>query len=230
MRDKYGSNLGFLDLVLNLLLGVTSLFIIAFLLIKESDLESPVEQKAEFIVVLTWDEQSSWDVDLWVEGPNGVASFRSPDTGQMSLSRDDLGTRNDQFKNALGETEVVRINREVVDIRGFNAGEYTVNAHYYYCKDGYSPVETAVEVVKLNPYKVIYKGKHVLNKRGEEHTYVRFKINEKGIVQSVSHLPKTLVYNTASLNDWGHLDSNPFSGEPNYGSSATYGIDPPSGP
>jgi hypothetical protein len=230
MRDRYGSNLGFLDLVLNLLLGVTSLFIIAFLLIKESDLESPVEQKAEFIVVLTWDEDSDWDVDLWVEGPNGVASFRSPDTGQMSLSRDDLGSRNDRFKNALGETEIVRINREVVDIRGFNAGEYIVNSHYYFCKDNYSPVETSVEVVKLNPYQVIYKGKHVLQKRGDEHTYVRFKINQEGLIESVSHLPKTLVYNSSSLNDWGALDSNPFSNGGNYGSPSTYGITPPSGP
>ena len=122
MRN-YNSNLAFVDLLFNLILGFVFLFIISFILINDPEKKESIEQKAEYMIILSWDDDLNNDIDLWVQGPSGTVGFRNPQQGNMFLDKDDLGHRNDAIVNG-GVEKIIYINREVTSIRGFQKGEY----------------------------------------------------------------------------------------------------------
>ena len=70
---KYSTNLGFVDLLFNLLVGFVSLLLIAFLLINPIADEGKIDPITEFIITTTWPDNSTIDVDLWVQGPEAVS-------------------------------------------------------------------------------------------------------------------------------------------------------------
>jgi hypothetical protein len=198
-RDKFKSTLGFIDILFNILIGFAFLFIIAFILIKPEAKKKDFERRAEFIIILEWDGDAPDDFDLYVEDPKkGMVHFRNPRVNYMHLDKDDLGDRNDTVYNADGSISTVKINREVVTIRGIIPGEYIVNAHYY---SDYNTLNSRkdsmivkIEVHKVNPYNIIWAGEHVYDRRGAEHTFVRFSINKEGIINSnFSYLKKRQV-------------------------------------
>ena len=77
---KYSTNLGFVDLLFNLLVGFCSLLLIAFLLINPIADEGKIDPRSEFLIVATWPDNSVMDIDLWVKGPDGsVVSFKNKD-------------------------------------------------------------------------------------------------------------------------------------------------------
>lgn len=192
MNKNLNSNLAFVDLLFNLILGFAFLFIVSFILINDPTKKAGVEQKAEYMIILSWDDQLDVDMDLWVEGPSGIVGFRSPQRGFMNLDRDDLGHKTDSVTTQNQES-IVYINREVVNIRGFQKGEYIVNAHYYYTKSRSMPVDVSIEVVKLNPYDPIYQGSKRFTYKGQEETFMRFTMNSDGTFQEINHLPKNIV-------------------------------------
>ena len=49
----------------------------------------------------------------------------------MHLDRDDLGLSNDKVQGPDGKIIYVYRNKEVVSLRGYSEGKYTVNAHVY---------------------------------------------------------------------------------------------------
>ena len=131
-NERYKSTIAFTDLLFNILVGFAFLFIVAFLLIKPEAKKQDFERKAEFVVVMEWDKSAHGDIDLYVQDPTGAqCSFRLPVANFMHLDKDDLGASNDTVTNADGSTTTVRINREVITIRGIIEGEYIINAHYY---------------------------------------------------------------------------------------------------
>jgi len=78
------------------------------------------------------------------------------------------------FINGVAHT--IKINREVVTIRGIaRAGEIIVNAHYYsddkLKKTGNAPFPVSIEVTKLNPYKIVFKGEKLFNEKGVQVPY-----------------------------------------------------------
>ena len=82
--------------------------------------------------------------------------------------------------------------KEVVTIRGFAPGEYTVNVQYYDSKNE-EPVEANVSVVKVNPKaEISYYGTIKLERKGDEKTAVRFTVDSEGIVSNINTLPKQL--------------------------------------
>jgi hypothetical protein len=174
---RFKSSLGFIDLLFNILLGFAFLFIIAFLLIKPEAKKKDFDRRAEFVIILEWDHEAPDDLDLYVQDPtNDKVSFRLPIANYMHLDKDDLGMRNDTIINADGTTSTVKINREVVTIRGIIAGEYIINAHYYstrvYSGSQLEPDERTVdyrnkpqrdltvkiELHKVTPYSVLWAG------------------------------------------------------------------------
>jgi len=209
-RDKFKSTIGFIDILFNILIGFAFLFIIAFILIKPEAKKKDFERKAEFIIILEWDSTAPDDFDLYVEDPKkGVVHYRKVRVNYMHLDKDDLGKYNDTVYNADGTSSTVKINREVVTIRGIIPGEYIVNAHYYSdyntLKSSTLPTKdnipkkdlsvVTVEVHKVNPYSIIWAGEHVYDKRGTEHTFVRFSITKEGLVNSnLSYLQKRQVH------------------------------------
>jgi hypothetical protein len=201
-NEKYKSTIGFTDLLFNILVGFAFLFIIAFLLIKPEAKKKDFDRNAEFVVVLEWDKEAKGDIDLYVEDPLGdKCSFRQTVANFMHLDKDDLGSINDTVVNADGTVSTVKINREVITIRGIIAGEYIINAHYYSERD-YSNIDNRVEMGtsarkkkskevtvkvelhKVNPYTILWAGEKTFRGKGQEETFVRFRLDKDGKVLS----------------------------------------------
>ena len=199
-NEKYKSIIGFTDLLFNILVGFAFLFIIAFLLIKPEAKKKDFDRNAEFVVVLEWDKEAKGDIDLYVEDPLGdKCSFRQTVANFMHLDKDDLGSINDTVVNADGTISTVKINREVITIRGIIAGEYIINAHYYSERD-YSNIDNRVEMGtsarkkkskevtvkvelhKVNPYTILWVGEKKFRGKGQEETFVRFRLDKDGEV------------------------------------------------
>ena len=201
-NEKYKSTIGFTDLLFNILVGFAFLFIIAFLLIKPEAKKKDFDRNAEFVVVMEWDKEAKGDIDLYVEDPlNAKCSFRQTVANFMHLDKDDLGSINDTVINADGTVSTVKINREVITIRGIIAGEYIINAHYYSERE-YSgmgnriemgtsarkkkskEVTVKVELHKVNPYTIMWVGEKKFQGKGQEETFVRFRLDKDGKVLS----------------------------------------------
>ena len=210
---RFKSSLGFIDLLFNILLGFAFLFIIAFLLIKPEAKKKDFDRRAEFVIILEWDHEAPDDLDLYVQDPtNDKVSFRLPIANYMHLDKDDLGMRNDTIINADGTTSTVKINREVVTIRGIIAGEYIINAHYYstrvyngsqlepnertidYRSKPQKDLTVKIELHKVTPYKVLWAGEKKFTHRGQEETFLRFVLDGDGnIIPPFTFEPKEFV-------------------------------------
>lgn len=183
----------FSDLLFNTLLVFVLLFAVALVAMNPKARTGVIDAKAEFIITVNWPDMNPNDVDTWVQDPAGnLVWFRSREAGMMHLDRDDRGMANDTIV-IDGQQVVNPLNQEVVTIRGFAAGEYTVNLHYYDTRDG-APVTANVSVVKVNPKaSVVFYGGVALARKGDEATAVRFTVGRDGSVSGVNTLPKTLV-------------------------------------
>ena len=192
MQRKYHTNLPFLDLLFNILIGFVFLFIVSFLLINPIAKRADIEVKAEFLITVFWPDNLEDDVDIYVEDPLGnLVWFKSREPGLMHLDRDDLGKRNDEVTTAAG-TILFPENREIVTLRGIIPGEYVVNVHCYF-KAGAEPVPVTIQIDKINPYSVVLRETVDLTNKGEEITVTRFSVNSNGKVTNVNKLPKRLV-------------------------------------
>ena len=151
-------------------------------------------------------------------------SFRHPIINFMHLDKDDLGYVNDIVMNVDGTITKVNINREVVTIRGIIPGEHIINVHYYSTRQTEAalssltrerrgdteiisvdrhgvgkPVEenqltVKIELHKVNPYEILWIGEKTYNHRGQEETFVRFTIDQKGkLVGNFSYEKKKFV-------------------------------------
>ena len=190
---KYSSNLAFVDFLFILLLAFISMFILALILINPITKKSEVERKAEFLITLEWSEKSDDDVDLWVEDSLGnIVSFTNTTAGLMHLDKDDLGTSNDTVSLPDGTEQIIYLNREVITLRGWVEGEYIINTHVY-SKRGPNPIEVKIEMLRLNPYKILFKENFILRKRGEEITVRRVTLDKDGHLVSTNKLQKSFV-------------------------------------
>ena len=210
---SYGSQVAFIDLLFNTLVGFVFLFVMAFVLINPIAKKSNVELNAEFIITLKWPKKSEDDVDLWVRDPLGnVAGFKSKDVGLMSLDRDDLGGANDTVIGADGKPIKVYNNEEHMTIRGIIPGEYIVNIHLYNKKlekqvkrksKYYPNIPVTITVEKLNPYGIVTVREITLTEKGQEITAVRFTVDEEGNVSNVNQLPYQMIGNPYTGTDDG---------------------------
>ena len=259
-NEKYKSTIGFTDLLFNILVGFAFLFIIAFLLIKPEAKKHDFERRAEFVVVMEWDDDQPDDIDLYVQDPTGnKVSFRTPIMNFMYLDKDDLGYANDVVYNANGTVTKVNINREVVTIRGIIPGEYIINVHYYSTRQAEAalstlsgerrgdseiisaarhgqgkptgkPLTVKVELHKVNPYTILWVGEKPFDHRGQEETFVRFTVDQKGnLIGGFSHEKKMFVVPKFGI---GHGGVSPNSFESEDGDRVEdFGVngDPPPG-
>jgi len=198
-KGQYHSNTSFLDLLFNTLVGFVMLFIIAFLLISPIKKKKDIEQKAEYVITVSWPNEYSDDVDTWLEDPaEKLMSFRNKEIGLMHLDRDDLGHLNDN-QNVPGVGNVnYPYNREITTIRGIMPGEYVLNIHMYR-KEGKEPVPVTVVLEKLNPtVKLIYSTTEILSVKWEEKTIIRFTLNVDGEILDTRFIYKPLVKKSIS--------------------------------
>ena len=183
----------FSDLLFNTLLIFVLLFAVALIAMNPKAKTGVIDAKAEFIVTVTWPDMNPNDIDTWVQDPGAnLVWFRQREGGMMHLDRDDRGLANDTLV-VNGQQVVNPLNQEVVTVRGFAPGEYTVNVFYYDSKNG-EPVPVNVSVVKVNPRaEVVFYGTVTLARKGDEATAVRFSVDRDGRVTGVNTLAKTLV-------------------------------------
>lgn len=191
-RKRFQSD-PFTDLLFNALLGFTFLFLVAIMFMNPEAKTGIIDPKAEYIITITWKDNSPDDIDTWVEDPDGqIIWFRNPEAGLLHLDRDDRGLINDTI-TVNGEELQNPLNQEVVTIRGVVKGEYVVNIHYYATETG-KPVDVTVRLDKVNPkLEVIYYGNINLEKKGDEKTALRFKIGRDGEITDINFLPKSIV-------------------------------------
>ena len=192
---KYSSNLAFIDLLFNLILGFAFLFIVAFLLINDPTETADIEANVEYMITMSWEGEKDIDLDLWIEGPSGLVGFRDPSQGFMNLDRDDLGHRTDTIFAGTDKMEVVHINQEIINIRGYQAGEYVINGHYFFTKEPKEKRRTTAEVkvIKLNPFEEVWQGTKEFEFRRQELTFVRFEMTPEGRYTNMHDLQKHLV-------------------------------------
>ena len=192
---SYHSNTSFLDILFNTLVGFVLLFIIAFLLISPVKKKKEIEQKAEYVITVTWPGEMNDDIDSWLEDPmEQVMYYRKKEIGLMHLDRDDLGNLNDrQHVPGVGMVNYP-YNREITTIRGIMPGEYVFNIHLYRksSKDNSIPVTVILE--KLNPQvKLLYSKVVILTDHWEEKTIIRFVLDADGEVIESFFIYKPLV-------------------------------------
>ena len=218
-HDKYKSTIGFIDILFNILVGFAFLFIVAFLLIKPEAKREDFDRKAEFIVVMEWDYERQDDIDLYVQDPsNTIVHFRNARANFMHLDKDDLGKRNDTIM-VNGVEKIVKINREVVTIRGIVPGEYIVNVHYYsdysehanVTRGPMSPLEVKVTVYKVNPYSEVWQGTKTFTRKGQEETFVRFTMDKNGGVKPSFRFLKRRMVSPLMIHSANHPAPGPPS-------------------
>ena len=204
VKVKYPFRTGpvFRDMLYLLSLSFAVLLIYALIQIQPPAKKSEIERKAEFLIILEWDERSLADMDLWVMDPqNNIVWFRQKTGGFLHLDKDDLGQRNDTIM-IDGEVKIIYLNREVVTIRGIVPGEYITNVHAYR-KSKEAPVNGYVRLLKLNPY-VEYATEHfALKNKGDEITVFRFYVNKDGYVSDINQDQHRFIGNRTSGPDGG---------------------------
>jgi len=184
----------FYDMLFNILIAFVFCFIVALLAMNPvAKKAGDIPSKAEFIITVSWPDMNPNDLDTWVQDPAGnVVWFRQREAGLMHLDRDDRGTVGDSLL-VNGKEVINPLNQEVVTIRGFAPGEYTVNVQYYETRNR-EPVEATVSIIKVNPKAdVVFYGTVQLPSKGAERTAARFTVDASGNVTDVNTLPKKIV-------------------------------------
>ena len=210
IKRFYSCNTSFLDLLFNMLLAFTALFVLAFASMNQN--KKIPESKGSYIITVTWPQDFNDDIDTYVQDPEGkLVFFGRREDGLMHLDRDDLGHSNDKVQTQFGIIEY-KENREVVTIRGTSPGEYCVNIHVYRRNNSEDkrPVEVKVQLDKITPsYMPVVQKKVIVSQNGEEKTLFRFKVDAKENVVSLNYEPKSLTRNSQGQNNVPTVPGNP---------------------
>ena len=213
--QRYVSHVAFTDLLFNIVVGLAFLFLLAFILMNPIAKDKDIEEKSDFIIILTWDDESGDDIDLWLRDPLGnILSFKNREDALMHLDRDDLGLSNDKVELPDGDYTYVYRNKEVASLRGTHEGEYLVNVHVYNKKpwkdSSMRPSNIRVELIKLNPYDEVTQAEFIASKRGQEFTAFHFTLDEDGEVIGIRDEREPLI-NASSV---GTVGAGQSSGAP----------------
>jgi len=226
--QKYKTGWGFIDLLFNLLVGFTFMFILAFVLINPVAKKETVDPKAEYLFIVTWDPNSSYDIDTWLKDQDGVViSFRSKDKNLVTLDRDDLGRANDVYQDEKGNIEVRKINREIMAIRSSRKRDYWLTVHWFgkgQVQDLLSPppegaegemynifpdtgsgkgeklppIEVQVEVIRVNPFTTLSTKRVWLRSVGEEKGVYKLSVQDSKNAV-VTDSDDKIVYSTSRI-------------------------------
>jgi uncharacterized protein YfaP (DUF2135 family) len=177
---------------------LTTLFVIFVTMFLLSEAKKAEEKgnhidPSQYLIELTWDDDSVNDVDLWVSNEKGeIVFFRDREIGGMTLDTDNMGINN-RIKNELGEMKSAPGRREVISIRGIVPGTYTVNVMMY-ANRTHETEKVKVVVRKLNPYKEITERSVDLLDDGTEETITQFTVDEKGNFISKNETDKVSLF------------------------------------
>ena len=196
MKRNYSSDSAQKNLYLSWIkmLKVLNVLLICLAATKIMQSESSPQVAGDFLITITWDSNSRDDVDTYVSyNETNLVFFQRKEDGFMSLERDDLGYMNDTYTLPNGTKIEYKDNHEIVTIRRALAGEYVVNCHMYAKRD-LTETPVVVKIERVRPYKMFFTKTVVLVNHGDEQTFCRFKIDDKGeLIDINEHLPKSLI-------------------------------------
>lgn len=156
IRNKLDfGGLRFIDLIFNLLMVMTVMFILAFIHMSKNDETGEINLKESYLIIMEWNHKAKYDIDLHMTTPDkGRIFFNNKHHTIGSLERDDLGSAND----TAADGTILELNREVIYVRRFMDGFYVINVHFYSnSSNDDTKQDITVEIVKLNPYRVIFR-------------------------------------------------------------------------
>ncbi len=183
------------DIVFLMAAGFFILFMVALWYVNPIAKLGKIDNKAEFVITMTWPADINSDMDTWVMDPNGILiwySAKTPNDSPVALERDDLGHSNDTII-VDGSPVVIKQNQENISIRAILPGEYVVNVFWYSNTSGAVTIPVTLKVEKLNPTvkKIFYTVEPVkFTYRGQEKTIVRFTVDPDGSVSDVITEPE----------------------------------------
>lgn len=174
MRDRSTRRLGMdLMMLLFMSMGAILYMILPLINIPEEKVATAPPPQGNVIVELYWPDESTADVDLWVQAPGDVPVGYSNKGGRIfNLLRDDLGANNDISKR----------NMEISYSRGIPNGEYIINVHLFSRLRGELPLPVRIVIsVKATddaPYTPLFTNSTELTSFGEERTMARFRMKD----------------------------------------------------
>ena len=177
--------------------------VVMFLMISpESKKSDGIKPKMEYMISIEWPGDKNYDVDTWVQNPDGkTLMFNNREVNFMTLERDNLGY-NSNTVEVNGQTVRLPINEELVAVRGIFPGEYVLNLHLFKANGvrgggqiPVEPIEVKVRIEKLNPsVKLVFRGSVVLSRIDQEEHVVRFTLTPEGDMTNITtELPISLI-------------------------------------
>jgi hypothetical protein len=183
--------LSYIDLLMNLSISFAAIFMLSVMLINRPvKAQHAVDERARILIVMTWDQQSADDLDLWVKTPGGEkVGYTHPNGLIANLQRDDMGPINDYIELPDGRRQYRRFNQEITSIRSMADGHYTVNVEFFRRhpdpesgRRSQGPVKCTVELIQVDPsYKQLEQRAVTLAEAGDEETAFSFDITNAQI-------------------------------------------------
>ena len=173
-----------------------------------------IPTKAEFMIILEWDEDSGADIDLWIQrDEEAPVGYKNKESAVLHLERDDLGHSSDTVM-INGESKVVKINREVITVRGLVPGDYYVGVHYYRepavshyeekvngVPQPDSTVRGTVTFADVNPYKEVWAQEFVIDEEGTHVNMPAVTVDDTGTVTQIFKHMRNLGPKVSDAND-----------------------------
>ncbi len=176
--------LSFLDLLFNLMLIFIIIAIIAVIHMNPPTKKSIAPKKAEFLIIVEWNEKSNNDIDVWLPSSEmeGAVYFKSKNMSPFYLDRDDTGRNIDTYTDNEGNSFTIDVNREVITARGWpKENEYYINLHFFGLRDKVISEDVTISIVQLNPYYIVFKDTVSMNREWQEKDVVAFTITDERI-------------------------------------------------
>lgn len=192
-RQYHGSNLSFIDMLFNIIVGFVLLFFIAVLMMNPPVKKEDIKAQADIIITMSWPDLNPHDIDLWIKNPSTLPiHYNRRENSYLFLDRDDLGISNN-YVIKDGQRIALAPRREVATFRGKVDGRYVANVVFFMAKtdDGTAdkvyngePLTVTVELVQINPhYKILAKKDIVLTQVREERTAFSFIIEDENVIE-----------------------------------------------
>lgn len=194
LNNTQNSTILYLDFLFNLLLAFVVLFSIAIIQNKkDEDTQGKIIPKAEFVIFLDWDDNSTDDLDVWLKYQNRVVYYGNRETQLVHLDHDDLGISNDTYKDVDGQEHVIESNGEIMTIRGNSDNTFSINVEVYR-KSSTKATNFTIRIIKMNPYQKVFEKSYVATENRQRFSIVNFKTDSTGEVVSVDQIPNIFIF------------------------------------
>lgn len=183
----------FKDFLFILLLTFFVLLCLLLMLPKQPNIsaDNALTKKAEFVIMMNWDDKRDIDMDLWVmydTNKKEPVYYNKRKVNHIALEQDDRGFSSDVLQTAVGKTTQIYVNEEITSIRGIVPGDYIINGHSYPGAgyfDPAKPLDVTVQIIKLNPYALVDMYTLTFTTTEQEKTFAIITIDDNGAVSEI---------------------------------------------